>query len=410
MKTNIQTIAIDAASTADQLRELANKTHEINRIIARHPRTDADTLYEMSNFRGEADDGKDLEVPRLCVQHPNVSYGRIVDLGRKFPAELLKNPALEKIIADNVELYLDVPEILSTPGCPDGLLTYVANHGDAKSKAYLLLNPELPDGVRASASGGRTFKDAQERLSEFIAATEDEKEKEYIEAYASTFRPFCIPRFCSLDKGNPAHRKGDQVLCGFPYTSAKWAWPVGGNGEYMQPIAQVDLEKAGHLLHEDFGSGLLQIWGGVGQGLGVHMTRLIPATDLSDALDDFYPEHASWLKIDRDGDMIFENCAVSSFCMDEFLPFSSERCRVDWVSLGSMFYPSVFLRISYPLKQDDPDRQIKNLKADWSDLEALDERLDELQLPTGRNPGVKPLFVLGGYGDGLGNTWGEDNG
>ena len=410
MKTNNQTITIDATSTADQLRDLANKTHELNRIIARHPSTDAITLDAILNFRDDTDEDQSPELRRLVLQHPNASYRLIAYWARKYPEDLLKNPALGKIIADNDELYLDAPEILSTPGCPNELLNYAANHGDAKHRAYLLLNPELPDSVREIVSGDRTFMEAQERLIQFIAVNDDVRVREYLQAYANTSRPIWIPRFFSFDKTNSAHRRADQVLCGFPYTSAKWVWPVGKNGEYMQPISQIDLSQAGRLLNEDFTAGLLQIWGGVGQGLGVHMTRVIPASDLNDMPDDFYPEHASWLKKESDGDLNFENCTVSSFGIDDFFPFSSERCRVEWVSLGSMFYPSIYKRISHSLEQDDLDGRIKNWKADWSDLEALDETLDDLKLPTALTLGINPLFQLGGYGDGLGNTWRENNG
>ena len=164
MKTNNQTITIDATSTADQLRDLANKTHELNRIIARHPSTDAITLDAILNFRDDTDEDQSPELRRLVLQHPNASYRLIAYWARKYPEDLLKNPALGKIIADNDELYLDAPEILSTPGCPNELLNYAANHGDAKYRAYLLLNPELPDSVREIASGDRTFMEAHERL------------------------------------------------------------------------------------------------------------------------------------------------------------------------------------------------------------------------------------------------------
>jgi hypothetical protein len=254
------------------------------------------------------------------------------------------------------------------------------------------------------------FDGAKNRLQDFAEKMADDVGKEFLSAYSVTSRPFFVPRFLSFDGDLREHRLSDQVLCGFPFTSQKWSWPIGGNGLHMQPVAQISLETTGKLLKLPLGAGLLQIWGCVGMGWRDHTIRIIPSADLLDSVDCFYPADAAWLKTDYDGAPEFENCIVSAFSLDDYRPFKIQNCRVEWVDMGEMFYPSVYKRIFLPFQKDDYKLSLEDDSDFVSIAEKLAEKIKKLRLPTGLNPYGRRLFVLGGYGDGLGNTWHTDDG
>jgi hypothetical protein len=74
-----------------------------------------------------------------------------------------------------------------------------------------------------------------------------------------------------------------------------------------------------------------------------------------------------------------------------------------------MFYPDFSKRISHPLDHDLFDEDVET--SDYEVLEALSEKLDELEVPTAINSQVRNgLFRLGGYSDGLGNIWHSSSG
>jgi hypothetical protein len=144
--------------------------------------------------------------------------------------------------------------------------------------------------------------------------------REALKLFSAEGRPFALPSFKKQNRASAIQRKSD-LIGGFPFTTASYPWPVSPvNGLHMQPIVQIDLDRAGTLLGFDFGSGLLQLWGLVFEGdqspdlfeivfsssyeKGV-MTRVIPKDALSDAPDNFYPTHAPWLKAGSEVEGVF---------------------------------------------------------------------------------------------------------
>ncbi len=293
-----------------------------------------------------------------------------------------------------------VPEVLSTPGCPVKLMESIVNSGTICQKAMLLLNPELPSEFRGRLSPEALSDNAAQLLDSFIEFHKDGKIDVYLAAYKGTARSYCVPRFVEMDSKNPGHRRQDQVLTGFPYTSKKWPWPVGSTGRPMQPIAQIDIENAGRLLGASLGAGLLQVWGGVGDYTSIH--RLITVDDLNDELSDFYPSKPAWLAKDDRGNPEMNDCMISYFSLWRYLPFDFERCRIEWIPLGKMYSPCL---TDPPLSPLSTEIELPELDDEtYRHLDRLNEELYKLEVPTGLRPGIRLLFRLGGYMDGLGNT------
>lgn len=401
MNVDMKLILSSPKTTDDQLREYMNKTHEINRLIAAHPSASSETLAELIEFWGESDEGKDLETCRLVVKNPNTGLGILLSRGGEFPNSLLENPRLEELLSEDPSILDAFPEVLAAPTCPSNLMERAISDSGLKKKAWLLLNKNLPRDIKEKLSLDVLNNQSSDNLDAFIEVIKDPKLKTYLMSYKETHRNFCIPRFVEFNRENELHRKRDQVLSGFPFTSNRWPWPIGGNGRYMQPIVQLDLKNSGDLLSKDFGSGLLQIWGGV-DSIEI-VNRTIPVADLNDAMDNFYPDDAPWLSVDMFGDAEMDSCMVSPFTISNYRPFSFDRCGIEWVPFANMYYPSLTKRVLYPLPEDselsDFDEKLERR------LENLDEKLNGVEIPTGLYPGISLLCRLGGYADGLGNTW-----
>lgn len=314
MDTHALAVAKDSGSAVEDLRKISNKSHEINRLIATHPNSDSDLLGEICGFLGEGD-CLDNEVIKAVIQNPRVSIQLLSDHGRDFPELVLNNPTLDDFFVQYPKLYEVIPELLFTSGCPEKIMMAAAEDGDDQFKALLLLNPELPAKVAALVSPEIIYKSAEARLQGFIDGIKDEAARGYLNIYKNTTRPFCVPRFLEFDRDDLNHRFADQILCGFPYTSAKWPWPTGNNELEMQPIAQIDLGRASKLLGEDFGTGLFQLWGSVGKGESEHLQRIIPSDDLVDELEEWYPSYAPWLDVEPDGSPKFNDCLTCCFSL-----------------------------------------------------------------------------------------------
>ena len=398
-------LASDKKSTAKQLASIVDKSVEINRLLAVHPNATEDMLGDIACFRDSATSERDAESRRLVVRHPRVSVNRLIELGHEYPSDFLKNPALERFLNGNPDLFDEVQEVLEVPECPIDLINRIAVGGSLLQRASLLLNPTLHESIKELISPDRLHSEALSMLEELAEQQGDNVIKRCIQLYADTSRPYCLPRYLPFDRNDPEHRVQDQVLCGFPFTSAKWPWPAEKCGEHMHPIAQINLKYAGKHIGEDIGSGLLQIWGGINYSSGRNALthRVIPEQDLTDTLDQFYPENPPWLARE-DGDLSFNGCVNAQFFLSDYWPFDADRCRVEWVPVGRMFYPEVFMRVSCPVDGDHVGSEFESI--DCSPLEELAESLTELQIPRGfRLRSRETLFHLGGYSDGGGNDW-----
>lgn len=410
MNSEIAAKLSDPGLTVDVLREYSNKTNEINRVIAAHPNVDDTLLDEILEFWGENEERVDPDVIAIALKSPAISLDKAVYFGRDYPEAIMGNPSFAEILKKSPDLYKRIPELLHQINCPEKLLLKAAKQKREEYWPNILINPDIPTSVRNIVNPKIMFEAAKQRLHDFTDKVTDGDVKEYLSLYSETVRPFCVPRFLKFDRDLREHRLSDQVLCGFPFTSQKWSWPVGSNGLHMQPFAQINLEHAGKFLDMPLGIGLLQIWGCVDMGLRDHSIRIIPTADFSDSLDNFYPSDAPWLNSDNDGTPLFDKCIVSSFALDDYRPFKIQNCRIEWVDMGYMFYPSVYKRIFLPLQQDIHDQNLDDENDSGIRVEKLDKKIDKLKLPTGFDPYGSRLFVLGGYGDGLGNTWHTDDG
>ena len=227
-------------------------------------------------------------------------------------------------------------------------------------------------------------------LKAFAAEQDDAEHRNYVDAYAKNSQSYCIPRFVPLDRSNPTHRLDDQVVRGFPFTSANWQWVMAKDGTPMQPLAQINLDRAGNLLGMDLGSGLLQIW------VKEHreqLLRIVPVSALSETMDAYYPHDAAWNVESDDGEY------VTLFYL--YLSQMSHP-RIEWVRAGQMF-PRPYMSMHNWCDE--------HTKFGEHEREQLSERIESLAIPMmERGDDATQWVHLGGYPGGYGNesdpcTW-----
>ena len=278
----------------------------------------------------------------------------------------------------------------------------VVDHGSPWEKFLVLSIPSIPKDVRDQLSPEHFYNDAVARLEKFAQKQIKEnkhlgvyeccvqdpdtkllrfykrsKMKLFFDAYMQTAVPYCMPKLLPLDHANPSHRLADQVIRGFPFTSASYQWPTDKNGKHLHPIVQISLERAGKLLDANLGEGLLQVWLD-NQSLNP-IIRVIPPSALSDPMDTFYPEDAS---------------CDSPFTHDMG---SFPHPRIEWLPMGRMF-PCLYSTNTdwWDIELEIPDTTI----------EELSEKIDTLGIPRYmRNYfGCRAPLRLGGFPDSGGNA------
>lgn len=330
--------------------------------------------------------GRGAEIDRALVRHPNFQLHVYRALAPTYPRTACANPAIGRLIEEEPGLIQAMPRLLEQPLCPPSQLRWVARHGNRGQQLAVLRNPAVPDDVRASLTPAYFHNDALRRLGSLALAQPTPVRRRFVEAYAQLSRPYCLPRYLPLDRANPAHRFADQVGVGFPFTSAACPWPQV-DGKPLQPVAQINLERAGKLLGEAVGAGLLQCWKVV---LPRYLSqyepfiRHIPEAALTEAPSD---AHLLDVASDQEWD---ESQGGDGLDHDAWWVDQ----RVDWIPMGHMF-PDPLLAMVGEWRPEHLGL------VDWYDAEKFAAEIKRAGIPSdlaayfGQAEGVR----LGGFPD-----------
>lgn len=375
---NIETaleLATDQSTPLNNLIELVGIDDAVNRLLAKHKNSTSELLEKLLDI-------EDDETHANTFQNPNVSLDQVIYYGgRRFPLELLRNSSFSRLLEECPELFDEIPALLEHSECPVSYLQQAVEGSNKMHQLMVLRNSAAPSDLLEKITPAHFIQDANEKLSVLLKKQSKPEMKRYLQAYMKTSLPYCMPKFLPLDHSNPSHRFDDQVIKGFPFTSASCPWPANGSGKYLQPVAQINLENAGALLGIDLGKGLLQVWLDAFDPI----TRVIPPSSFSETLDDFYPEDAPWL------DEGTYECIISQDA-DVF-----PHPRVQWIPTGNMF----------PTPQYTYSEFWNNeLKLSEQSIYKLGESIHQLGIPVSMHHyfGKEFDFLrLGGYQRGSGN-------
>lgn len=139
--------AKDPDASPKVLLGLLGQDDATNRLLAAHPKADAELLEKLSH-------SSDSATRRSVAKNPNTPEQAYVRLGQQFPKEFLANPMLDLLLLENPTLIEQVPEallvrLLKQANCPASLLTWASAHPQAKVQLAVAMNPSA--GLAANA-------------------------------------------------------------------------------------------------------------------------------------------------------------------------------------------------------------------------------------------------------------------
>ncbi len=395
--TNDEALALvaDQSASAELLASLVGQSLEVDRQVASHPNA-TPAVLEVLMDRQNDDGGRDVEIARRIMRNANVSLYAFGELAHVHKAEAIHNPAFEALVDQDGDMLHYMSDLLERPDCPKFFMDLAINDGSPPLLFSLMRNSALSEELRRRLNSEVFIEEAAAKLQAFQAAQANDDFGRYVQAYAELCNPqrYSLPVYLPFDPKNPEHRLADQVICGHPFTSEAWPWPKDSGGDAMQPVAQIDLVRAGISLDEKLGDGLLQVWMSTDPdsdkpGSWEPLLRVVPRSALSDPMDEVAPDGSSWNaeRIDY----------VSSECLcylgRELVP----SARVEWLPAGKM----------YP----DPGKVMyewcdKNTSFGDVQMDEVSAQVSEIGLPMASSVflGSKTDAIrLGGYPRGSGN-------
>ncbi|RUS93141.1 hypothetical protein DSM106972_097350 [Dulcicalothrix desertica PCC 7102] len=95
--------AADINTHPDILRDLADESIELARVVAKNPSTPPDVLEALSGY------DHDPEIQRNVTANPNTPVEELITLGADFPYELINNPVFPLLVLENPCFFQELP-------------------------------------------------------------------------------------------------------------------------------------------------------------------------------------------------------------------------------------------------------------------------------------------------------------
>ncbi len=391
------------STSPEKLAELVGHGKELNRALACHPNATAELLEELMDAEDE-EGNWDAHVRFALVVHPNVPKAVLIRLAAIYPHLAAGNPVLPNLVASDPDLLWHFAHLLEESNCPVELIDAAFNSGAHTLMLHALRNPVLPAHLRERLTPDALNTEACTVLNQHASAQSEPLVKEYVETYERLANPlpYAVPIYLPFDPQDVNHRVCNQVVCGFPYTSKSLPWPQDFCGDYMQPLAQIDLVKAGQALGQNLGDGLLQVWFSVktseNQDGRNPLLRLIPKDALTEQPDDFYPDSPAWNPV-RDATQDID-------CIWNLSVAAVPSARVEWFNLGRMYPNPGPITAAWCHRHPELDEDVRDQAR---------EAIEKLALPSmdsGYLDSKSRWIHLGGYVQGHGNeadliSWGD---
>ncbi|MEW6491452.1 MAG: hypothetical protein AB1589_02715, partial [Cyanobacteriota bacterium] len=141
--------AANTQTNSDRLFELASMSTALARIVARNPSIPPELLRELSAMH-------DIKTRLYVTANPNTPKDILLQLGRSFPKQLLRNPVFSLLLLENPNLLPDLlgemplntlQDLLKLEGMPGYVLEKFATHPDVWVRAAVALNFNTPISV-----------------------------------------------------------------------------------------------------------------------------------------------------------------------------------------------------------------------------------------------------------------------
>ncbi|BDA71636.1 hypothetical protein CAL7716_058020 [Calothrix sp. PCC 7716] len=123
--------AADINTHPDILRNLANESVELARVVAKNPTVPPDVLEALSGYN------HDPEILRNVTRNPNTPVEMLMLLGANYPSELINNPVFPLLVLENPHFFQELPvetlrNILLLKDVPEEYLVMAASRDDSE--------------------------------------------------------------------------------------------------------------------------------------------------------------------------------------------------------------------------------------------------------------------------------------
>lgn len=135
---NLELEAANEKTSSDRLTELASITTDLARIIAKNPSATPKLLIKLSA-------SCDFTTRLHVTLNPNTPTGVLLELGRAFPEQLLRNPRYPLLLQENPNLLAGtLQNLLKLEGLPTYVLEKFAKHHNVWVRAEIAINSNTP--------------------------------------------------------------------------------------------------------------------------------------------------------------------------------------------------------------------------------------------------------------------------
>ena len=140
--TPYQLEAVNEKTSSDRLIELAKVSTELGRLVAKNPSTPPELLRELAN-------SNDATTHQNVAANPNTPTEVLLNLGAKFPEQLLDNPIFSLLLLENFNLVNKMPispliSILNLEKAPVFFLEQAVNIEGYLVRREVAQKPNLP--------------------------------------------------------------------------------------------------------------------------------------------------------------------------------------------------------------------------------------------------------------------------
>ncbi|NJM77612.1 MAG: hypothetical protein HC852_19855 [Acaryochloridaceae cyanobacterium RU_4_10] len=134
--------ATKTTTTPARLRELAELSPELAKLVAKNPNTSPDFLKELGSH-------SDAAIRKNVVGNPNTPPEVLLKLAGQFPGQLLDNPVFDLLLLENPNFLANLSEsslrsLLKRDIVPESFLEWAANHKDGGVLMAVVMNPSTP--------------------------------------------------------------------------------------------------------------------------------------------------------------------------------------------------------------------------------------------------------------------------
>lgn len=183
------TIAKDAESTANQLESAAGVSEVIDRLLAKHPKSNTSLLEKLSH-------SSDKATRKNVALNANAEKVVLIRLAPQFPGDFFRNPAFDWLLLEDPGLLFEIgagvlKNILKRPECPASFMDWAVKHGSEQEKLAVTMNPEAPvESLKQLAKAGGKLGGAAQQHAKLQANDTDRNaidvEKEFVNGLKSS--------------------------------------------------------------------------------------------------------------------------------------------------------------------------------------------------------------------------------